>query len=448
VTVLVLAALYPQGKFWAVDYNPSHIAKAKKIAKEAGLTNITFLESSFGDLVANKSILPQVEFMVFHGIYTWVNGENRANLVEICKEHVVSGGFVYNSYNAKPGWNDGEVLQKLIFELSKDSSGDSIKKIGAVVNILEKIKNIKSGFFGNLSKKIDELEVDNKNYLVHEYLHEDWKAFYFSEVSKDMSNAKLTYLAQAVPEEVYMESLLPLNIKEQLESVDSVENRELMVDIAVNRSFRKDIYVRGVRGRLGKLQQTNWFLDKKWILLDYSHKDEFSFSFPLGNIKGDKKIYQSIIDSLKKRVLSTQEIMQCVSLSSDRVIQSLTMLYSANYIRFYNNSTNPTVDNLNKIFANNYLSSDSIQYIIAPYIKDVISLNKTNSIILDGVYLGLKQSDELVEYVCRRFKEHNITLLDDSDRPLDSSQSKIKIYESEDIFRKELLEFWKKIGVV
>ena len=450
VTVLVLAALYPQGRFWGVDYNPSHIAKAKKLVKEAGLTNITFLESSFGDLVANKTILPQVEFMVFHGIYTWVNGENRANLVEICKEHVVSGGFVYNSYNAKPGWNDGEVLQKLIFELSKESSGDSIKKMDAVVNRLKNIKNIKSGFFQQLSTKIDGLNIDEKNYLVHEYLHEDWKAFYFGEVSKDMASAKLSYLAQASPEESYMKTLLPNDIKEQLQAIDSIESRELIIDLAINRGFRRDIYTKGVSGRLSKVQQTNWLLDKKWILVDpsTSNQIEFEFTLPLGKVKGDAKIYKNIIKHLQSKVLTTKELMKLTSLDITVMLQSLTMLYSASYIRFYEASTNNIVSTLNKFFANNYLGDDSIKYIIAPYIKEVIYVNATNSILLDGLYQGINESEKLVDYVYSRFKSHDIAIIDDNQNPLQGNELKKSISQSENILREELLEFWKKIGIV
>ena len=46
-TTNILAATNPQGEFWGVDFNPTHIAAAKRLAEAARLENIHFFRSQF-----------------------------------------------------------------------------------------------------------------------------------------------------------------------------------------------------------------------------------------------------------------------------------------------------------------------------------------------------------------------------------------------------------------
>ena len=96
LTSLIMAANYPQGEFYATDYSPLHIEQAKQLAEQAGLTNVHFLELSFQELVDDPSLIPPCDFMTLHGIYTWVNDENRQHVNTILKQNLKPGGFVYN----------------------------------------------------------------------------------------------------------------------------------------------------------------------------------------------------------------------------------------------------------------------------------------------------------------------------------------------------------------
>ena len=451
LTILTLASLYPHGKFWAVDYNPTHIAKAKKIAKEANLTNIVFLENSFQDLVEDTQSLAQMDFMVFHGIYAWVSDENRMNLVKICKKYVVSGGFVYNSYNAKPGWSDGEVLQKLIFGLAKESKGNSLNQIDEVINRLDDIKLIKSGFFHNnekaINKRIDDMKDKDRHYLVHEYLNEGWKAFYFSEVSNEMADAKLSYLAQATPAEIYMPSLFEENIQKELATISKLENRELLIDLVVNRSFRRDLYIRGYSNKLSPVKQINYFLDKKWILINNTIIEEFKFLLPVGEVDGDKKVYTAIINYLREGILTTRELLNQTSINAMTMIQILTLLSHNNYIALYYADTNDSIKKLNQIFAENALEEGSISYIIVPQIKDTLLLNNINITFLDALYKGLDSKEELVEYVYDKFNRYELSIIDENKR-LSGTNMKKRIVHLEKIWRKNTLPFWEQLGLV
>lgn len=91
ISSLILAAANPQGRCYAVDFNPTHIHEAKRLGREAGLDNIEFIEASIEEVAQGKLDLPQCLYIVFHGIYTWVNRVNQGHLHSIVRSFCASG---------------------------------------------------------------------------------------------------------------------------------------------------------------------------------------------------------------------------------------------------------------------------------------------------------------------------------------------------------------------
>ncbi|MCF8104322.1 MAG: class I SAM-dependent methyltransferase [Desulfohalobiaceae bacterium] len=98
---LILAAANPKGNFYAVDFNPAHIHEAKRLVREAELDNIRFIEASFEEVAEGRLDLPECQYIVLHGIYTWVSEANRKHLRHIVRNYLASGGLVYNSYKTQ-----------------------------------------------------------------------------------------------------------------------------------------------------------------------------------------------------------------------------------------------------------------------------------------------------------------------------------------------------------
>ena len=77
LTALIVAATTPQAEVWAFDFNPAHIEAGRTMAAAAGLTNIRFEEASFAQIAAMPDdALPPFDFVVAHGVLTWLSPEN------------------------------------------------------------------------------------------------------------------------------------------------------------------------------------------------------------------------------------------------------------------------------------------------------------------------------------------------------------------------------------
>lgn len=80
ISTLVAAATNPQGYFIGLDINPQAIAQAQALAQAMGVPNVQFVCQSFDDALAAASPLPACDFIVSHGVYSWISAHYRAAL--------------------------------------------------------------------------------------------------------------------------------------------------------------------------------------------------------------------------------------------------------------------------------------------------------------------------------------------------------------------------------
>lgn len=245
LSTTLLAAVFPQGRFWGVDFNPAHISLAQKFAREAGLENLTFLDASFEE-VLDREDLPGFDYITLHGIYSWVSHDQQQNIINLIHGCLKPGGVVYNSYNAKPGKTDLEPVRRVFKELIPRAENPALQ-VKQGFGLLEKLIENPRGIFlkGGLDKRIQGLKQHPHQYVVHEFLNEHWKSFYCTDVFKDMAKAKLTYVGSASLGLNFDALSVPKPFLEEYKAMATLEQRQLFRDLLLNTAFRKDVYVRG-----------------------------------------------------------------------------------------------------------------------------------------------------------------------------------------------------------
>jgi SAM-dependent methyltransferase len=194
----LLAAANPLGRFFANDFNPTHVLNGRALAAEAGIGNVTFLEKSFGELAGVE--LPEFDFITLHGVYSWISEENRRAVVDFIRRRLRPGGVVYVSYNSLPGWAPMAPLRRLMTEYAMHQPGPMPAKIAAAVDFGAKLKEAGAKYFGanpTVAPRLDRLRGQSPNYLAHEYFNLDWALLYHADVVRDMAGAKLSFVGSA-----------------------------------------------------------------------------------------------------------------------------------------------------------------------------------------------------------------------------------------------------------
>ncbi|MCS6898171.1 MAG: methyltransferase regulatory domain-containing protein [Myxococcales bacterium] len=242
----VFAASHPKASFYGMDFNPSHIANGRRTAEQGGIRNVTFLERSFADLVHEKN-LPEFDYIVLHGIWSWVSAENRQHIVTFLRDRLKPGGLAYVSYNALPGWSEMVTVRRLMLDVAARTPGDIETKIKTAIEWLRKYWDTQNKEAASRSyrNRIERILKSDVSYLAHEYFNKDWTLFFFQDVVQELRVAKLTWLTTATLEQTEPSFYLSRpKLALAREVVDPID-REQMRDFLGNASFRRDVFLKG-----------------------------------------------------------------------------------------------------------------------------------------------------------------------------------------------------------
>jgi len=276
VTANILAATHPCGTFHAIDVMLAHIDHGQRLAAEAGIANVSFHCVDFAAAVDLE--LPSFDYIVTHGVYSWVDTANQRALRRFFDRRLQPGGLVYVSYNAMPGWARDLPFQRLARELARGSSGDSAARFTAALDIIRALIAAKAPALAP-SFIVGELEHRPEDYtpayLVHEFMPGAWQPLYVTEVRAAMKTIGLVPVGSAT----LIENLDPLVLggyaREMLAGIADDDLRELIRDFFLDQRFRCDVFARDVRRmrgerRRGALLRSSFALARPATAIRYS----------------------------------------------------------------------------------------------------------------------------------------------------------------------------------
>ena len=284
-TVRVLAAANPQSEFHGVDFNPAHIARAEAIANDSGLANLTFHDASFDALAKGEgATLPKFDYIAAHGVYSWISEENRAALLRFIDRFAKPGAIVYISYNSLPSSAPLLPVQWLLRECAGLYPGRSDQRFLSAVALLDKYAGAGAQFLKD-SKPLQDIkdmpEAQAAHYGSHEYLNECWHPYFFSDLAREMTTAKLSYGASAYLLHNFKEFLF---LPEQIALLDELPDpnlRETVKDFFQPLGLRRDIFMRGARKLTASRQRR--LLDKVRLVLKVNRSQAvFKIKVPAG----------------------------------------------------------------------------------------------------------------------------------------------------------------------
>jgi len=98
--LLPMAAALPDARFVGCDLSPDAIALGRAAIAELGLHNVTLVEA---DLRQLPEALGEFDYIVAHGVYSWVPPAVRDSLFALAARLLSEHGLVFVSYNVYPG---------------------------------------------------------------------------------------------------------------------------------------------------------------------------------------------------------------------------------------------------------------------------------------------------------------------------------------------------------
>jgi len=249
--LLPLAEQMPGCVCIGIDGSSTQIELGLQTLRESGLEGVTLRHEDIRSFNCN---VEPFDFILVHGVYSWVPHDVQEKIFEICDRTLASDGIAYISYNTYPGWRLRGMIRDLMMYRASffDTPETKLREGLALIDFLAKAVPTENNAYGMLlTSELESLRPKADSYLIHEHLEENNRPEYFHEFIQRAERHGLQYLAEA-DYSTMAASNFPAEIERTLRnlSADSsaagadVIQMEQYMDFVRNRMFRQTLLCR------------------------------------------------------------------------------------------------------------------------------------------------------------------------------------------------------------
>ena len=244
--IISQALFNPDATFVGIELSQEQVEKGNEVIANAGLTNVSLIQS---DIASIGSEIGTFDYIIAHGVYSWVDDGVKEALLRLIDEHLAEDGIAYVSYNTYPGWHTMEEVRQLMMFSNRDKAQFNHKEkvlhgktIGSIVGsqILkyDNLKERNSKFLGALRSVMQKDEY----YVGHDHLEPNNDPVYFYQFNDHLEAHKLAYLCDA-DLTLSMVRSFDADIADTLDKLALNDHvaQEQYLDFMLDTTFRKSI---------------------------------------------------------------------------------------------------------------------------------------------------------------------------------------------------------------
>ena len=236
--LIPMAEELPNANFLGIDLSQKQIAQGQAVVEELGLKNI---ELRHGSILDVNDDWGQFDYIICHGVYSWVPDDVQDKILEVCRRNLRSNGVALVSYNTFPGWHfRGTVRDIMKFHTSQlDDPRTQVAQARSVLDFLADACDSSAAYGQVLRQELEILSRMNDSYLYHEHLESVNQPVHFYEFAERLAEHRLQYLSES-----RFGSMLTYDLPERAQNVlDNVSliEREQYLDFLRNKAFRSSL---------------------------------------------------------------------------------------------------------------------------------------------------------------------------------------------------------------
>lgn len=244
--IISQALFNPDATFVGIELSQEQVEKGNEVIANAGLTNVSLVQS---DIASIGSEIGTFDYIIAHGVYSWVDDGVKDALLRLIDEHLAEDGIAYISYNTYPGWHTMDEVRQLMMFSNRDKTQFNHKEkvlhgktIGSIVGsqILkyDNLKERNSKFLGALRSVMQKDEY----YVGHDHLEPNNDPVYFYQFNDHLEAHNLAYLCDA-DLTLSMVRSFDADIADTLDKLALNDHvaQEQYLDFMLDTTFRKSI---------------------------------------------------------------------------------------------------------------------------------------------------------------------------------------------------------------
>ena len=244
--IISQALFNPDATFVGIELSQEQVEKGNEVIANAGLINVSLIQS---DIASIGSEIGTFDYIIAHGVYSWVDDGVKDALLRLIDEHLAEDGIAYISYNTYPGWHTMDEVRQLMMFSNRDKTQFNHKEkvlhgktIGSIVGsqILkyDNLKERNSKFLGALRSVMQKDEY----YVGHDHLEPNNDPVYFYQFNDHLEAHNLAYLCDA-DLTLSMVRSFDADIADTLDKLAPNDHvaQEQYLDFMLDTTFRKSI---------------------------------------------------------------------------------------------------------------------------------------------------------------------------------------------------------------
>jgi SAM-dependent methyltransferase len=238
--LIPMALTLPDSKFVGIDLAARPIKKGVAVVEALGLPNIDLRAQNLLDVTGD---LGQFDYIIAHGVYSWVPPVVQNKLLQICKMNLAAQGVAYVSYNTYPGGHLRQMLREMmLFHIrGADNPQEKIDQARALVSFLREAQPKTDEYALLLKRELELTLARTDGGMYHDDLASINAPVYFYQFIEHAAACGLQYLAEADPLEMGSRDVFPLADEMFRQSGIGLLGQEQYLDFLKCRRFRQTL---------------------------------------------------------------------------------------------------------------------------------------------------------------------------------------------------------------
>lgn len=194
--LIPMAFELPGTQFLGIDLADTAIQEGRAAIAELGLRNI---ELKTMDVLDAGPELGRFDYIIAHGLYSWVPAEVQEKILAIASENLATAGVAYISYNAYPGAHLRTMVREMMLYHLDHSSGpeDPVEEGRAFLRMLLVPDGASDEHRWVMKGEVQDTLDRRADVVRHDELGEAFTPVYFYEFANRAARRNLQYVAEA-----------------------------------------------------------------------------------------------------------------------------------------------------------------------------------------------------------------------------------------------------------
>lgn len=197
--LIPLAWRWPEAECVGVELSRVQAAAGAAFVAALGLPNVRIVH---GDLAALPDELGSFDYIIAHGVFSWVPPAVQQALLEVCRRHLSEQGVAYVSFNVTAGWDRLQPLRRALIERTATDL-PAPERYRQALRVLDELETESTDPL--LLDEIAYLKSAAPSYLFHEYLAEFSVPMGFDAFARQLGEHGLRYVGEAGPRHAVVE---------------------------------------------------------------------------------------------------------------------------------------------------------------------------------------------------------------------------------------------------